>query len=97
MGLGALAETDGPQWEAVCEDYARVVGCVQLLTDTELFILHGPLTELGVRFCESVTTAVGGLFPSLAATPPKLVPSCLGEEAGALGAASLAMESWSPV
>lgn len=97
MGLGALAETDGPQWEAVCEDYARVVGCVQLLTDTELFILHGPLTELGARFCESVTKAVGGLFPSLAAAPPKLVPSCLGEEAGALGAASLAMESWSPV
>lgn len=94
--LAGLAQTEGPHWDAVCEDYARVVGCVQLLTDTELFILHGPLTELGARFCESVTAAVSGLFPSLAAVPPKLVPSCLGEDAGALGAASLAMESWSP-
>ncbi len=94
--VAALAQTAGPEWEAVCEDYARVVGCVQLLTDTELFILHGPLTELGVRFCESITIAVRGLFPSLADAPPRLVPSQLGDEAGALGAASLAMESWAP-
>jgi predicted NBD/HSP70 family sugar kinase len=96
LALAELGSMHGPVWEAVCEDFARVVGCVQLLTDTELLILHGPLTELGVRFCESIVEAVCGLFPSLQATPPKLVPSELGGDAGALGAASLAMESWAP-
>lgn len=94
--LAEFAEADSAEWHAVCADFARVIGCLQLLTDTEVFILHGPLTALGERFCESIIQGVRSLAPALAAAPLKLVPSTLGDDAGALGAASLAMEAWSP-
>ena len=95
-GLAALADTTGPEWEAVCTDFARVIGCLQMIIDTGVFILHGPLTMLGERFCHSIAENACELLPALRGTGLKVVPSTLGDDAGALGAASLAMEAWSP-
>lgn len=95
-GLAEVAAAEGPEWEAVCMDFARVIGFLQLIADTGVFILHGPLTVLGERFCESIISAAYGLMPALRGTGLKVVASTLGDNAGALGAASLAMEAWAP-
>ncbi|HYF34967.1 MAG TPA: ROK family protein [Prosthecobacter sp.] len=91
-----LAESDTAEWQEVIGDYARVIGCLQLLLDTEAFFLHGPLTALGTRFCKAIATAIGGIAPAMARMPLRVLPSDLGDDAGALGAASLAMEAWAP-
>lgn len=95
-GLTELAESAGPEWDAVCNDFARVIGCLQLVIDTAVFILHGPLTVLGERFCHAITERAAVLMPALRGAGLRVVPSTLGDNAGALGAASLAMEAWSP-
>ena len=95
-GLAALADSSGPGWDAVCADYARVIGLLHLIINTGVFILHGPLTMLGERFCLSITEFALTQMPVLRSTGLKIVPSTLGDNAGALGAASLAMEAWSP-
>jgi predicted NBD/HSP70 family sugar kinase len=94
--LAPLANAAGPRWDEVIADYARILGCVQLLLDLEVYFLHGPLTALGARFCESIATEATRLIPALTANPLKILPSTLGDEAGALGAASMAMEAWTP-
>lgn len=95
-GLAALAELSGPEWDAVCTDYARVIGLLHMVVDTGVFILHGPLTVLGERFCTAITDSACALMPVLRDSGLKVVPSALGDDAGALGAASLAMEAWAP-
>ena len=95
-GLAALADSSGPVWDAVCADYARVIGMLHLVINTGVFILHGPLTMLGERFCHAITESALTQMPSLCSTGLKVVPSTLGDNAGALGAASLAMEAWLP-
>ena len=94
--LGKLADIGGVEWEAVVTDYARVLGLVQLMLDARLFFLHGPLTALGTRFCEAVMARSLDCIPALKHSPLLLRPTQLGREAGALGAASLAMEAWDP-
>ncbi len=95
-GIAAFSDSTGPEWEAVCADYARVIGLLHMIIDTGVFILHGPLTMLGERFCQSITDAACAQMPALREGGLKVVPSTLGDNAGALGAASLAMEAWSP-
>ncbi len=95
-GLAAFSDSTGPEWEAVCADYARVIGLLHMIIDTGVFILHGPLTMLGERFCQSITDIACAQMPALREGGLKVVPSTLGDNAGALGAASLAMEAWSP-
>ena len=95
-GLAALAESSGPEWDDVCADYARVIGLLHLIINTGVFILHGPLTMLGERFCHAITESAFTQMPVLRTTGLKIVPSTLGDNAGALGAASLAMEAWLP-
>jgi predicted NBD/HSP70 family sugar kinase len=90
------ADTNSAEWQEIIRDYARVIGCLQLLLDTEIFFLHGPLTGLGDRFCRAIEAAVGRIAPAMGEMPLKVVPSALGDDAGALGAAGLAMEVWSP-
>lgn len=95
----ALAEcttAKGPVWDEVCTDFARVIGCLQMIADTGVFILHGPLTALGNDFCDDIVSTAHELMPALSAVPPRLVPSTLGDDAGALGSACLAMEAWAP-
>jgi len=94
--LVPLATATGPRWNEIIAEYARVLGCVQLLLDLETYFLHGPLTALGARFCQCIETEATRLIPSLSANPLKIVPSTLNDEAGALGAASMAMEAWKP-
>ncbi|MCF7786576.1 MAG: ROK family protein [Prosthecobacter sp.] len=95
-GLAAVADSSGPEWDAVCADYARVIGLLHMIIDTGVFILHGPLTMLGERFCHSITDTACALMPALRDAGLKVVPSTLGDNAGALGAASQAMEAWAP-
>ncbi|MBK8040659.1 MAG: ROK family transcriptional regulator [Verrucomicrobiaceae bacterium] len=94
--LMELAGTRGCAWNAVVTDYARVLGMAQLMIDARVFFLHGPLTSLGSRFCEDVMVRSLECIPALAHSPLRLVLTHLGSEAGALGAASLAMEAWNP-
>lgn len=95
-GLAKFADATGPAWDDIITDYARVIACLQLLVDTKRFFLHGPLTALGERFCKEVIAAARAATPALAEAPLEIVPSALGDDAGALGAASLAMEAWAP-
>jgi predicted NBD/HSP70 family sugar kinase len=83
-------------WHKVVLDYAQVLASLQLLLDTTTCFLHGPLNALGDRFCHAIGTAMVQMAPSLQNQPLALIPSKLGDDAGALGAASLAMEAWSP-
>ncbi|SKA97043.1 Sugar kinase of the NBD/HSP70 family, may contain an N-terminal HTH domain [Prosthecobacter debontii] len=85
-----------PQWDDVITDFARVLGCVQLLLDPRICFLHGPLTALGESFCSAIMEASRGIAPALKDIRLSLVCSQLGDDAGALGAASLAMEHWLP-
>lgn len=94
--LTALSEQTGAAWDHCVEKYARVLGMAQLLIDARIFFLHGPLRALGARFCQDITTAAQELLPPLRHAPLQLVPSALGKESGALGAAGLAMEAWDP-
>jgi len=82
--------------EEVVRDFAKVTGWLQLLLDTEAFILHGPLTALGDSFWNEVSEETARLMPRLAARQPRITCSSLTDNAGALGAASLAMEAWQP-
>ena len=94
--FSSFADASGAAWGEIITDYARVLGSVQLLLDAEIYFLHGPLTALGARFCQGIADEASRLIPSLAASPLKIVPSTLGDDAGALGAASMAMEAWMP-
>lgn len=94
--LARFAKATGPAWDEIISDYARVIGCLQLVVDTRRYFLHGPLTALGERFCTAVADAIRATTPALAEAPLEIVPSALGDDAGALGAASLAMEAWVP-
>lgn len=82
--------------DAVVADCARVLGSLHLLLDSQGYFLHGPLTALGDAFCADIAAGVAALVPSLRDRPPRLGRSRLGDDAGALGAASLAMEAWVP-
>lgn len=83
-------------WDEVIADYARVLGLVQLLIDPQVCFLHGPLTALGDPFCQAIMEASRNVAPALKDIRLNLVRSQLGDDAGALGAACLAMEAWRP-
>ncbi|MES2508126.1 MAG: ROK family protein [Verrucomicrobiota bacterium] len=94
--LKGLAGETGKNWDLVIADYARVIGLLHLLIDAKTYFLHGPLTALGQRFCQEISQQAAQMVPALKDMPPVILPSDLGDEAGALGAASLAMEAWIP-
>jgi predicted NBD/HSP70 family sugar kinase len=91
-----LEDADSAERESLVKDYAHVIACLHLLLDSEAYYLHGPLTALGTRFCNEITAAIARLVPVLANRPPNLLPSKLGDDAGAMGAACLSMERWQP-
>ena len=80
----------------VAEDFARIIGCLQLLLDPEVFVLHGPICQLGDEFGQEILRQVEKCVPALQGMPPRVELTMLGEEAGALGAACLAVENWLP-
>ncbi|MBK8094881.1 MAG: ROK family protein [Verrucomicrobiaceae bacterium] len=81
---------------AIIADYSRVLASLHLLLDTHSYFLHGPLTALGDAFCADIATGMANAVPALKGKPLRLIASRLGDDAGALGAASLAMETWVP-
>jgi predicted NBD/HSP70 family sugar kinase len=85
-----------PGWKSVVADFGRLLGYIHLLLFSERYFLHGPLRGLGETFCQAVSEQSQKLMPTLAAHAPAIVPSSMRDDAGALGAASLAMESWQP-
>jgi hypothetical protein len=91
-----LADVHNGQRALVVRSYAHVLGCLHLLLDSDAYLLHGPLTALGARFCDEIVTETGRLIPTLKDRLPRFLPSHLGDAAGALGAACLAMELWKP-
>lgn len=94
--LAVHADSSGEAWHSLVQDFAQVLASLQLLLDPTTCFLHGPLTALGDRFCQAIQTAILSLAPSLGSRPLAILPSSLEDDAGALGAASLAMESWAP-
>lgn len=94
--LKKLGEVRGAVWREIIADYAHVLSSLQLLLDTRVFFLHGPLTALEPGFCAEVAAAATLLAPSLGGRPLAMVASRLDDEAGALGSATMAMESWVP-
>lgn len=94
--LVQVADSASAEWKKIVTDLARVIRSVQLLVDPKKIFLHGPLTSLGPRFCEEISALVTTLPPVLPNMDIQLVPSALGDDAGALGAVSLAMEEWEP-
>ncbi|MDP1587756.1 MAG: ROK family protein [Prosthecobacter sp.] len=94
--MQSLAQVDGEAWQSVVNDYARVMGLLHLLLDARAYFLHGPLTALGPRFGADIALQAVKLMPALKDMPPNIVVSSLGDDAGALGAASHAMEAWQP-
>lgn len=94
--LREFADADDAAWKGVVSDYARVLGLLHLVLDARAYFLHGPLTALGMRFCTGIANEAAVLMPALRDMPPQILSSDLGDDAGALGAASLAMEAWQP-
>lgn len=94
--LKMLAGVRGAAWDEIIEDYAQVLSSLQLLLDSRVFFLHGPLTALEPAFSTDVMVSAMRLAPNLSDRPMVLVASCLDDAAGAMGAATLAMESWVP-
>lgn len=94
--LHGLAQTEGDAWQGVVNDYGRVMGLLHLLLDAPAYFLHGPLTALGPRFGTDIALQATRLMPALKDMPPNIVASSLGDDAGALGAVSHAMEAWLP-
>jgi predicted NBD/HSP70 family sugar kinase len=82
--------------DSVVQDFAHILGCLHLILDSSAYLLHGPLTALGAKFCDEIVDRIATIFPMLEKRLPKLVPSLLGDDAGAIGAACLAMERWVP-
>jgi predicted NBD/HSP70 family sugar kinase len=81
---------------AVVDEFANIIGRLHLLLDTEAYFLHGPLTALGAAFCTHISDRARRLAPALGRHPPSIIPSTLGDDAGAIGAGCKAMEEWTP-
>ena len=94
--LSKFAGVQSKQRGSVVRDFAHALGSLHLLLDSGAYLLHGPLTALGARFCDEIVAQVATCIPMLNARLPRLLPSQLGDDAGALGAAGLAMERWEP-
>lgn len=96
--IAPFAGVKSPAMDTVRDDFARVIGCLHLLLDSETYFMHGPLCELRQPFWDLVSVRVTELMPRLLAKrPPRVLCSGLHDDAGALGSASLAMEHWVPV
>jgi N-acetylglucosamine repressor len=85
---------------SVLADAARAIGQtisqLNLLLNPEQVVIAGPLAELEDTFLEPIREVVASLTPPLHAQPPRIIASQLGEFGGALGAAAMAVNLWTP-
>lgn len=95
--MGDISAKQDGCWREVAADFAMLLGQLHLLLDTEAFFIHGPLCGLGKGFWEEVVTQAEALMPRLSSRSPRVLCSSLLDNAGALGAASLAMQDWLPL
>ena len=79
----------------VASIHGWVISQMVQLVDPEIVILAGPLTSLGDIYLDAVTKAAVQFESEHHKSTPILV-SELGEYAGAMGAAALALERWRP-
>jgi len=96
--LAAAAAGDAYALAAMREAAAMhgwVISQMVQLTDPEMVVLAGPLTTLGDVYLDAVNK-VARQFASSFHTPVPVLTSELGEFAGAVGAAALALEKWRP-
>ncbi len=96
QALSAFSEESGKEWLSIVDDYVNLLELLQWLLDSHTYFLHGPQTALGERFCQAIMGNLKNRVPAFRDSMLQLVPSILGDDAGALGAASLAMEAWAP-
>jgi predicted NBD/HSP70 family sugar kinase len=94
--LSVYRESSSKEWQSVVDDYVNLLELLQWLLDSHTYFLHGPQTALGERFCQAIVEKLKRRVPTFRDSMLQLVPSTLGDDAGALGAASLAMEGWVP-
>ncbi len=96
LAFANLKDCSLERLDEVVADFARIIGWLQFLLDPEVFVLHGPVTQLGHDFIRKIARQVEQSVPALRNFPPRLESTILGDEAGALGAACLAAEKWLP-
>ena len=92
----AMADGD-PQAAAVfdqwCTEVARGVANLIVLLDLSRVVLGGGLADVGEPLRDGVATALAGLLPGVDSRPPvEVVLAQLGPDAGAIGAALLAVD-----
>jgi predicted NBD/HSP70 family sugar kinase len=78
------------------EELGRTICQISQLLNSELFIIGGPLATLEDVFLNPIREVVERLTPRLHGRVPQIEASQVGEFAGALGAAALALHQWSP-
>jgi len=66
------------------------------LLNPEKIILTGPLSEIGESYLDLVKDASENALAGLPLTPPSIQLSTLGLYSGAVGAAALALQQWTP-
>ena len=66
------------------------------LLNPEKIILTGPLSEIGDNYLDLVKAASKAALEDLPFTPPSIQLSTLGMYSGAVGAAALALQQWTP-
>lgn len=66
------------------------------LVDPELFVVSGPVLSLGEDFVQTLSRTLTVQFGPDGRQPPPVVASELGEYAGAMGAAAVALHHWTP-
>ncbi len=74
----------------------RTICQINLLLNPEQVIIAGPLAELDRSFLTPLRCVVEQLTPKLHGRVPRIEASQMGEFGGALGAAALAVQHWTP-
>jgi N-acetylglucosamine repressor len=69
---------------------------ITLLLNPTKIIVAGPLAEMGEAFTKPLVTAMKNHLPASHTTIPEIAMSKLGDFAGVLGAAALAVNQWQP-
>ena len=99
-GVIAAVQAGDPVVLKVLRESAQAIGRaitqVSLVVNPELVILCGPLAVLDDAFIAPVQEMVNDLIRPHRREVPSIVASKLGPLAGALGAATLAIEGWKP-
>lgn len=96
----AAANASDPLCRRILHDAAVSLGQsiaqMCLLINPEKVVLCGPLAALPENFGRLVREAVANFLPAFHSQAPSVETSTLGDQAGALGAAALAANAWTP-